>query len=106
MKTQNLCMVIHARDPTESDTRKMNVTHSQLQQNYIKNKISKTLDIVMAMFDLGSQMTMTAGGAIYHEAGIPDVSMSVSPLRHRYPRKRQSELRKQQKKPHLQKNIR
>ena len=38
VKTQNLCMVIHARDPTESDTRKMNVTHSQLQQNYIKNK--------------------------------------------------------------------
>ena len=39
--------------------------------------LSKTSDIVMAMFDLGSQMTMTAGGAIYHEAGIPDVWSDV-----------------------------
>ena len=35
------------------------------------------MHIVMAMFDLGSQMTMTAGGAIYHEAGIPDVWSDV-----------------------------
>ena len=35
--------------------------------------LSKTSDIVMAMFDLGSQMTMVAGGTIYGETGIPDV---------------------------------
>jgi len=39
--------------------------------------LSKTSDIVMAMFDLGSQMTMKAGVAIYHEAGIPDIASDV-----------------------------
>ncbi len=35
--------------------------------------LGKTSDIVMAVFDLGSQVTMKAGTAIYHEASIPDV---------------------------------
>ena len=39
--------------------------------------LSKTSDIVMAMFDLGSQMTMKAGVAIYHETGIPDIASDV-----------------------------
>ena len=39
--------------------------------------LSKTSDIVMAMFDLGSQMTLNAGAAIYHEAGIPDIASDV-----------------------------
>ncbi len=39
--------------------------------------LSKTSDIVMAMFDLGSQMTMKAGAAIYHEASIPDIASDV-----------------------------
>ena len=39
--------------------------------------LSKTSDIVMAMFDLGSQMTLKAGAAIYHEAGIPDIASDV-----------------------------
>ena len=39
--------------------------------------LSKTSDIVMAMFDLGSHMTSTAGGVIYSEAGIPDIASDV-----------------------------
>ncbi len=39
--------------------------------------LSKTSDIVMAMFDLGSQMTLNAGAAIYNETGIPDIASDV-----------------------------
>ena len=39
--------------------------------------LSKTSDIVMAMFDLGSHMTSIAGGVIYSEAGIPDIASDV-----------------------------
>ncbi len=39
--------------------------------------LSKTSDIVMAMFDLGSHMTSTAGSVIYSEAGIPDIASDV-----------------------------
>ena len=39
--------------------------------------LSKTSDIVMAMFDLGSHMTSAAGGVIYSEAGIPDIASDV-----------------------------
>lgn len=35
--------------------------------------LGKTSDIVMAVFDLGSQVTLKAGVAIYKEAAIPDV---------------------------------
>ncbi len=39
--------------------------------------LSKTSDIVMAMFDLGSQMTLKAGATIYNEATIPDIASDV-----------------------------
>ena len=39
--------------------------------------LGKTSDIVMAVFDLGSQMTMKAGIAIYESTSIPDVWSDV-----------------------------
>ena len=42
--------------------------------------LSKTSDIVMAMFDLGSQMTTTAGATINDSTGIPDIMSDVVAL--------------------------